>query len=145
MNKTTREEGDVYTVLDLVTNKELSFHVKLLHPFQYDVMRTSIEEVATVEKQFFTVENVVTHRWKEEQLAMTQKGQNSNNLELLIKWAGYDIPEWNRYDDASIKKVQEVINYLELHNLKHLIPQQFRTNIGKRGRPPNNYRGHYKR
>ena len=145
LNKTTREEGDVYTVLDLVTNKELSFHVKLLHPFQYDVMRTSIEEVATVEKQFFTVENVVTHRWKDEQLAMTQKGQNSNNLELLIKWAGYDIPEWNRYDDASIKKVQEVINYLELHNLKHLIPQQFRTNIGKRGRPPNKYRGYYKR
>ena len=34
---------------------------------------------------------------------------------------------------------------LELHNLKHLIPQQFRTNTGKRGRQPNNYRGHYKR
>ncbi len=55
-SKTTREEGNVYNCIDLVTTKEYSFHVKLLHPFQsYDVMRTNIEEVATTERQYFTV------------------------------------------------------------------------------------------
>ena len=69
-----------------MTNKEYSFHVKLLHPFQYDVTRTNIEEVATTEKQYFTVERVVSHRWKNPQLATTAKGQTASNLELEIKW-----------------------------------------------------------
>jgi hypothetical protein len=144
LNKVTRKEGDVYTVLDMVTNKELTFHVKLLHPFQYDPDRMDIEEIATTEKQFFTVERVLAHRWKNEELAKTRKGQTPDNIELHIKWAGYVIPEWNRYNDASIKKVQEVINYLELNNLNHLIPRHFRKNKGKRGRPPGN-RGSNKR
>jgi hypothetical protein len=103
-----------------------------------------IEEIATVEKQFFTVERVVSHRWKNEELAINKKGQTPDNLELQIKWAGYEIPEWNRYNDASIKKVQVVMNYLEHNNLNHLIPQQFRKTTGKRGRPPGK-RGPYKR
>ena len=136
LNKVTRDEGDVYTVLDLVTNKEHTFHVKLLHPFQYDPKRTDIMEVATVEKQFFTVESVLSHRWKNEQLATDKKGQTSDNIELQIKWVGYEIPEWNRDNDASIKKVRKVIDYLELNGLNHLIPTHFRTQKGKRGRPP---------
>jgi hypothetical protein len=127
MNKITREEGDVYICRDLVTHKEHSFHVKLLHPFEYDVIRTSIEEVATVERQYFTVETVVGHRWKDPQLALTHKGRNPNNLELQIKWTGYDKPEWNRYNEPSIKKVQEVINYLEHHDLSYLTPPAYRN------------------
>ena len=64
LSKTTRDEGDVYNCIDLVTNKEYSFHVKLLHSFQYDVINTNIEEVATTERQYFTVERVTGHRWK---------------------------------------------------------------------------------
>jgi hypothetical protein len=82
LSKATRDEGDVYNCIDLVTNKEYSFHVKLLHPFQYDVMRTNIEEVATTERQFFTVEQIVSHRWKNPQLAATIKGRRADNLEL---------------------------------------------------------------
>ena len=139
LSKTTRDEGDVYNCLDLVTNKEYSFHVKLLHPFQYDVTRTNIEEVATTEKQYFTVERVVSHRWKNPQLATTAKGQTASNLELEIKWLGYEVPEWNTYDEPSIKKVQEVITYLESNALRHLVPRNLRTSKGKRGRPPELY------
>ena len=136
MNKITREEGDVYICRDLVTHKEHSFHVKLLHPFEYDVIRTRIEEVATVERQYFTVETVVGHRWKDPQLALTHKGRNPNNLELQIKWTGYDKPEWNRYNEPSIKKVQEVINYLEHHDLSYLTPPAYR-NKGNATEKPN--------
>jgi len=86
----------------------------------------------------------VSHRWKNEELAINKKGQTPDNLELQIKWAGYEIPEWNRYNDASIKKVQVVMNYLEHNNLNHLIPQQFRKTTRKRGRPSGK-RGPYKR
>ena len=34
--------------------------------------------------------------------------------------------EWNKYNEPSIKKVQEVINYLAQNGLNHLIPIQFR-------------------
>ena len=109
-------------------------------------MRTNIEEVATTERQYFTVEKVVSHRWKDPQLATTIKGQNAKNLELEIKWLGYEIPEWNRYDEPSIKKVREVITYLESNALKHLVPQNLRTPTGKRGRTENlKTRGRYKR
>jgi hypothetical protein len=97
----------------------------MLHPFYYDVLRTSIEEVATVEKQYFTVEKVISHKWINPELAITNKGRNANNLLLEIKWVGYDKPEWNRYNEPSIKKVQEVINYLTQNGLNHLIPIQF--------------------
>jgi hypothetical protein len=122
-----------------VTHKEYSFHVKLLHPFQYDVLRTNIEEVATTERQYFTVEKVLSHRWKNRLLASTVKGQTASNLELEIKWAGYETPEWNTYDEPSIKKVKEVVEYLESKNLRHLIPQKLRKSSGKRGRPPQTY------
>jgi len=145
LSKTTRDKGDVYNCIDLVTNKEHSFHVKLLHPFQYDVLRTNIEEVATTERQYFTVERVVSHRWKDPQLATTVKGQTASNLELEIKWVGYEVPEWNRYDEPSIKKVQEVITYLESNALRHLVPQNLRTSTGKRASAQPSGRGRYKR
>jgi hypothetical protein len=127
LKKISREEGDVYTCLDLVTHKEHNFHVKLLHPFQYDVLRTNVEEVANTEKQYFTVESVVSHRWNNPELALTSKGRLAKNLELEIKWLGYDKPEWNRYNEASIKKVKEVIDYLDQNNLSYLTPIQYRN------------------
>ena len=127
ISKSTREEGDVYTCKDLVTHKEHDFHVKMLHPFHYDVLRTNVEEVATVEKHYFTVEKVISHKWIDPELALTSKGRNANNLLIEVKWVGYDKPEWNRYNEPSIKKVQEVINYLAQNGLNHLIPIQFRT------------------
>ena len=80
ISKATREEGDVYTCKDLVTHKEHDFHIKMLHPFHYDVLRTNVEEVATVEKHYFTVEKVISHKWKDLELALTNKGRNANNL-----------------------------------------------------------------
>ena len=136
----TREEGDVYICQNLVTNKLLKFHVKMLQPFYYDVLRTSVEEVATVERQYFTVEKVISHKWLDPELAITNKGRNANNLLLEIKWAGYEKPEWNKYNEPSIKKVQEVINYLAQNGLNHLIPIQFRKPKDKASTPITNDR-----
>lgn len=135
ISKTSREEGDVYKCLDLVTHKEYEFHVKLLHPFQYDVLRTNVEEVATVEKQYFTVERVINHKWTNPELALTSKGRNANNLQLEIKWIGYDKPEWNRYNEPSIKKVQEVINYFAQNGLSYLTPKQYRIAVATKEIP----------
>ena len=139
--KNTREEGDVYICKDLVTHQEHSFHIKMLQPFYYDVLRTSVEEVATVEKQYFTVDKVISHKWINPELAITNKGRNANNLLLEIKWAGYEKPEWNKYDEPSIKKVQEVIDYLAQNGLNHLIPQQFRKPKDKASTPIQDDRG----
>jgi len=129
ISKTQREEGDVYTCQDLITRKNHDFHVKLLHPFIYDNMRTNLVEVATRENQYFIIEKVIGHRWKDPQKALSRKGQIPSNLELHIKWQGYEEPEWNRYDEPSIKKVHQVIQYLKDNTLQHLIPPQLRKNV----------------
>ena len=85
------------------------------------------------------------HRRKNPLLASTAKGQTASNLELEIKWVGYDNPEWNTYDEPSIKKVKEVVTYLTSNGLRHLVPQHLRKTTGKRGRPSFRNRGRYKR
>ena len=47
---------------------------------------------------------------KDPQLALTHKGRITKNLELQIKWTGYDKPERNRDNELSMKKLKEVTN-----------------------------------
>ena len=127
VRKTVREEGDVYTCVDLVTHKEEDFHVKFLSPFNYDSIHTNLLDVATTERNLFIVEEVLNHRWKDPALASKgQKGKTASNLQLYIKWKYYETPEWNEYNEPSIKKVGLVIDYLRSHQLTYLIPYNFR-------------------
>jgi hypothetical protein len=73
------------------------------------------------------VEEVLGHRWKDIALANKgQKGQKASNLQLFIKWKYYDSPEWNEYDEPSIKKVGLIHEYLRQQQLTHLIPYSLR-------------------
>ena len=111
VSKTTREEGDVYTCVDLITHKEESFHVTLLAPFVYDVMRTTLTDIAATERQMFIVEKVISHRWNNPNATNDRNLQRAHNLELQIKWKNYDVPEWNRYHERSIKQVRALQGY----------------------------------
>ena len=132
LKKTERAEGDVYTCVDLITHKEYDFHVKLLTEFYYDPVHTDLIEVATTERQTFIVDQVIGHGWIDEEFAESAKGRCPSNLKLHIKWRGYEIPEWNKYDEPSIKKVQKVIDYLTDHKLLHLVPHKLRAHQRKR-------------
>ena len=85
VSKTTREEGDVYNCVDLITHREESFHVTLLAPFVYDVIRTNLTDVEATEKQMYMVEKVIGHRWKNPQAEKVRKLQRPDNLEIEIK------------------------------------------------------------
>jgi hypothetical protein len=127
VRKLSRAEGDVYTCVDLITHKEEDFHVKFLSPFNYDPIHTNLVDVATTERNLFVVEEVLGHRWKDIALANKgQKGQKASNLQLFIKWKYYDSPEWNEYDEPSIKKVGLIQEYLRQQQLTHLIPYPLR-------------------
>ena len=69
----------MYTVENVITGKHEDFHVKLLHAFDYDVMRSNIVDIATSENQLFIVESVVGHRWNNPTAKHT-----ANNLLLLM-------------------------------------------------------------
>ena len=38
----------------------------------------------------------------------------------------FEVPEWNRYNEKSIKQVKEVIQYLDQQGLRHLTPSALR-------------------
>lgn len=82
-------DGPVYTVKDLVTDENKTFHVKMLKAFEYDKEYTDPTDVAMTEAQQVTVESVRAHR----DTGTPPKGYILDH-EFLIKWSNRDIEEW---------------------------------------------------
>jgi hypothetical protein len=128
INRSIRAEGDIYTVQDLVTNKLYDFHVKLLQPYQYDATRINPLAVAmkdhnsSMESRVYIVEEVLNHRF-------FPNSVKAANLQLLIKWMNEDRPQWNSYNETSIKKVKLVQDYLYDNKLGAMVPQQYKRTV----------------
>ena len=106
-------------------------HYRKVRRFSCDTTSTilavrtrNIVDIAATERQMFIIEEVLDHRWRNSKLG--RKGKVASNLDLLIKWKNYLEPSWNIYNEASIKRVQVVIDYLAKQGLKYLIPASFK-------------------
>jgi hypothetical protein len=131
INKVHREEGDIYTCQDLVTNKLYDFHVKLLSPYLYDTtrinpMHTALKDHNSSEKEKrYIIERIISHRF-------IPKERIAKNLQLLVKWSDENDPQWNSFNETTIKKVELVHNYLYEHHLGSFVPQKFKRTLRKR-------------
>jgi hypothetical protein len=114
-----RREGDVYRCLHLSTNREFDFRVDRLNPFYFDDAAT-LHETATLDNQQYEVESVVRHRFV--------GAHTVNNLQLEIKWLGYDELQWQHYNDSNtgLKEVDVVHEYLRRTRLAKFIPAKFK-------------------
>ena len=117
IEKYSRKQGDVYECQHLATNKIESFHVKLLTEYKFDDSSNLID-AATHDSEYFLVEMVLNHRFK-------NKDKSTKNLELLIKWVGNDLPEWQPYS-TTLKKVEKVHDYLYNNRLATHVPTAFK-------------------
>ena len=52
--------------------------------------------------------------------------QTAKNLQLEIKWIGYDTPQWQNFNQGGLNEVDIVHEYLRRYQLTKLIPQKFR-------------------
>ena len=114
-----RIEGDVYTCLDPSTNRLFDFRAHLLRPYVYDSNDPPPAEVANMDHQAYVAEAILQHRF-------SGKLKKAANLELLVKWQGYDAPEWQTYS-TDTRKLKIVHEYLAANNLRNLIPANFRS------------------
>jgi hypothetical protein len=58
-----RRDGDRYTLRNIVTGKEVDYHVQLLNPFLYDERVTDPLEIAVQEHDEYLVDEILAHRF----------------------------------------------------------------------------------
>jgi hypothetical protein len=112
-----RREGDVYRCLHLSTNKAFDFRVDRLEPyFTYD--ESTLHDTAMLDDESYEVEAVLKHRFN--------GTQSAANLQLHIKWLGYDSPDWQPFSGNGLNEVGVVHEYLRQQKLARFIPTKFR-------------------
>jgi hypothetical protein len=112
-----RREGDVYRCVHLSTNKEFDFRVDRLEPY-YTYDESTLHDTAMLDDESYEIESVLQHRFV--------GSQSSSNLQLEIKWLGYDSPEWQPFSGNGLNAVGVVHEYLRQHKLSRFIPARFR-------------------
>ena len=118
VHREPRLEGDIYTCRNTATGKDQDFRVERLRIWDHDENDVTPDEVVHMDQQAFIVEAVLDHRFNGHKTAA--------NLQLLIKWLGYEDPEWQTYE-TSTRKLGLVHDYLRQHRLARFIPSVFKS------------------
>jgi hypothetical protein len=107
----------IFTLLDLITNKEKDYHVSDLKPFRFDPLNTNPLEVARKDYLEFFIEAILKH-------SGTRRSKKSN-LRFYIKWLGYDDDRnsWEPY--SNIRDMTVCHEYLRFHGMSNHIPKKF--------------------
>jgi hypothetical protein len=115
--------GPIYTLQNLVTMKNEDYHVKLLHPYEYEEDKTNPDESAQHDignkgDEYFDVIDVKKHRFIHPQ-------NLSSNLEFLIHWEGENDYRWSAYS-PSVIATETVQKYCRENELVRFIPAQYK-------------------
>ena len=120
VNRVVRTQGDVYTVQHLDSSKMEDFHVKLLRRYRYNPQYHDPVVAATADRQTFVVETILGHRF-------VPNRQIRSNMQVLVKWAGYEDSEnsWEPYANSATVKIFH--DYLREHGLQRLLRDAYKT------------------
>jgi transposase InsO family protein len=109
----------VFSLLNLITNKEKDYHVTDMKPFLFDPLHTSPIDVARKDYMEFFVESILKHSG--------HRNSKKTQLRFYIKWLGYedDRNTWEPY--ANIRDMTVCHEYLRAHGMANHIPKKFTT------------------
>ena len=113
-----KREGDLYRCLHLSTNREFTFRVNQLNPFYFDDDAV-LHQTAQLDHEQYEIEAVIQHRYN--------GSHTIKNLQLEIKWMGYDETEWQNYSEGGLNEVDVVHEYLRRHKMVRFIPPRFKN------------------
>jgi len=103
-----------YTLLHLISKKQLRVHINRLVPFLFDPDRTDPQKVAAHDVDEFHIEMILSHRGR---------FSNKRSLEFKVKWTGFD-ETYNTWEPwKELKNVEQLHDYLRLLNLEKEIPK----------------------
>ncbi len=106
--------GSVYTLQNLVTNKCVDFHVKLLREFHYDSEHNDPAEVAKHDLDYDNIQQILGHRF-------TDDRKRKSDLAFHIMWARNHAPEWEQWN-STLAANETIHNYLRENRLARFIP-----------------------
>jgi hypothetical protein len=115
--RVVNHNGPIYTLQNLVTNKLEDFHVKLLHPFNYDEATVDPTEVAKHDEDYFDIIEVLQHRF-------TNSKERRSDLEFLLKYEGDTDATWQPWS-ADLGKNEKIHEYLNKKKMRKYIPLQY--------------------
>ena len=113
-----RREGDLYRCLHMSTNREFTFRVNQLNPFYFD-NDAVLSETAQLDHEQYEIEEVIKHRFN--------GTPSAKNLQLEIKWIGYDETEWQNFNEGGLNEVDLVHEYLRRYKMTRFIPARFKN------------------
>jgi hypothetical protein len=106
-----------YTLLNLITLKNVKYHMSQLKVFLFDPLHTDPTDVARRDYLEFFIEEIVDMRGN-----ISSYGA----LEFEVKWLNYP-SESNTWEPwRSLRKTDKLHHFLISKNLRHLIPREFR-------------------
>jgi hypothetical protein len=89
--------------------------------FYYDKERVNPVEVAMKDTDQFLVESIVAHRGY---TGTGSKKKKSSDLEFLVKWVGYQEPEWLPWKNLYANSIAHA--YMKLYpGLAKVIPKRY--------------------
>jgi Integrase core domain/Chromo (CHRromatin Organisation MOdifier) domain len=106
-----------YTLLNLITQKDIRYHMSQLKTFLFDPLHTDPTDVARRDYLEFFIEDIIDMR-----------GQTSSygTLEFEVKWLNYP-SESNTWEPwKNLRRTDKLHEFLIRKNLRHLIPREFR-------------------
>ena len=115
--KVVSNDGPIYTVEDLTTKKLYDFHVKLLHPFDFDTAIVDPNEVARHDEDYFDIARIENHRF-------TGTKKNRTDLEFLVVFDGESKAIWQPWS-IDLSKNEKVHTYLRDHQMVKYIPAKY--------------------
>jgi hypothetical protein len=108
--------GSHYTLINLITNKYETVHVKHLAPFDYDPRHTDPREVALRQQNEWDVEQI---------LEMKGHFRLKKNLMFKVRWQGWteDNDTWEPW--SNLRNNEVLHQWMTTHGFAKHIPKKF--------------------
>ena len=106
-----------YILLDLITNKEKSYHISDIKEFLCDLRRVNPVDIARKDYSEFFISKILNHRGNTKRVS---------SLEFLVEWVGYDESENSWEPWKNLREVSQLHDYLTQTGLQKLIPVKCR-------------------
>jgi hypothetical protein len=114
-------DGPIYDLQNLVTNETENYHIKFLHPFEYDSDTKTPEDIAKhdnyTKEEYFDIIDIKDHKFLND--------DNTSIPQLLIHWEGEENYRWSELT-ASVKATEIFHKYARKHSLVRFIPPKYK-------------------
>ena len=111
-------EGNQYSLLDLITGKEQLYHVTQLKAFHFNPLKTDPVDVARKDYLEFFIESITDLEGSFDKLA---------TLRFRIKWLGYNETHNTWEPWKNLRKTTALHQFLIARQLRHRIQKEFQS------------------